>query len=132
MYRANTLNYTTVVNYLQYVSNFKHRKTLKKLRASDHKLNIEVGRHNKLLFNKRLCKFFNFEDIEYGKHFFLNCSLFDNLRKTLFDNASTNLTYLNKVNTVTQFNILFNPRGRVAVHISRFVHDVSILRKSTC
>ena len=35
-YRANTLNYTTMVNYLQDVSNFKHINALSKLKASNH------------------------------------------------------------------------------------------------
>ena len=58
-YRANTLNYTTIVNDLQDVSDFKQRKSLPKLRASSHKLNIEAGRHNKLTLNKRFDKFCN-------------------------------------------------------------------------
>ena len=83
-YRAHTLNFTTMVNYLQDVSNFKHRKALSKLKPSDHKINIEVGRHNKLLLNERICQFCNV-DIADEKQFLLNCSLYDNLRKTLFD-----------------------------------------------
>ena len=86
--RANTM-----VNYLQNVSNFKHRKTLAKPYASDHKLNFEVGRHNKLTLNE-LVKFCNL-DIEDEKHF-LQIALhvyhvYDNLRKTLFDNIPTNM-----------------------------------------
>ena len=50
-----------MVNYLQDVSNFKHRKVISKLRASDHEhdeLNIEVGSqdNNKLPLNDRVCK----------------------------------------------------------------------------
>ena len=53
-YREHTTNYTTMLNYLQVVSNFKHRKTLSKLRVSDLKLNIEVGRHTKLSLSERI------------------------------------------------------------------------------
>ena len=64
-YRKHTLNYTTVVNYLQIVSNSKHRKALTKLRESDQKLNIEIGGHTTLSLSKRigLCKLCNV-DIE--------------------------------------------------------------------
>ena len=50
-YREHTLNYTTMVNYLQVVSNFnmfKHRKALSNLRVGDHKLNIKVRRHTEI------------------------------------------------------------------------------------
>ena len=41
-YREHTPNHTTILNYLQDVSNSKRRKALSKLRESDNKLNIEV------------------------------------------------------------------------------------------
>ena len=43
-----------ILEYLQVASNFKHRKALPKLRVSDHKLNIEVGRHTKLFLIERM------------------------------------------------------------------------------
>ena len=63
-----------MLNYLQVVSNFKHRKALSKLRESDHKLNIEVGRHTKLSLSESICTFCN-EDIEDEKHFLLKCTV---------------------------------------------------------
>ena len=119
-----------MINYLQDVSNFKHRKSLSKLRASNHKLNIEVGRPINLPLNERICQFCNM-DIEDGKHILLNCYLYDNLCETLFDNVTKNLPYFNEFNTVTQFIILFNARRRVAVHVARFVYDAFISRKAT-
>ena len=83
--RANTM-----VNYLKNVSNFKHKKILSKPNASDHKLNYEFGRHNKLTLNE-LVKFCNL-DIEDEKHFLqIALYVYDNLRKTVFDNISTNM-----------------------------------------
>ena len=115
-YREHTPNYTTMLNYLQVVSNFKHRKALSKLRVSENKLNIEVGRHTKLSLSELLLK----------------CTVYENLRKTLFDDIVTDLTYFQEVTTMTQFKILFIPRGRVAVHVARFVYNVLKLRKSQC
>ena len=77
IYREQTLDYTTMLNYLQVVSNIKDRKALSKLRVSDHKhdkLNIEVGRHTKLFLSERTCTFCNV-DIEDEKHFLLNCTV---------------------------------------------------------
>ena len=108
-----------MVKYLQVVLNFKHRKALTKLRKSDHKLNIEVGRHTKLSLSKRIFTFCNV-DIEDEKHFLLKCTV-GNLRKTLFDDIVTDLPCLKEATMMTQFKILFIPRGRVAVHVTRFV-----------
>ena len=39
------------------------------------------------------------------------------------------LPYFQEATTMTQFEILFNPRGRVAVHVARFVYNAFKLRK---
>ena len=120
-----------MLNYLQIVSNFKHRKALSKLRVSDHKLYIEVGRHTKLYLSERICTFCNV-DIEDEKHFLLKCTVYENLRKTLFDDIVLDLPYFQEATMMTQFKILFNPRGQVAVHVARFVYNAFKLRKSQC
>ena len=132
-YREHTPNYTTMLNYLQVVSNFKHRKALSKLRVSDHKPNIEVGRHTELYLSDRICTSCNV-DIEDEKHFLLKCTVYvyANLRKTLFDDIVTDLPYFQEATTMTQFKILSNPRERVAVHVARFVYIAFKLRKSQC
>ena len=129
-YREYTPNYTTMLNYLQVVSNFKHRKALSKLRVSDHKLNIEVGRHTKLSLSERICTFCNV-DIEDEKHFLLMCTVYENLRKKSFGDIVLDLSYFQEATMMTQFQILFNPRGRVAVHIARFVYNAFKLKKIT-
>lgn len=128
-YRLHKHKYMSMENYLQDVSNFKHRKALSKLRTSDHKLNIEAGRRTKIPINERICKFCN-TDIEDEKHLLLQCSLYDNLRNKLFDDITMTLPYFKQMNTVTQLRVMLQPCGRVAVHVARFVEDAFILRKS--
>ena len=130
-YREHTLNYTTMVNmvnYLQAVLNFKHRKALSKLKVGDHKLNIEVGRHTEIPLSERICTFCNV-DIVVEKHFLLKCTVYEKLRETLFGDIVTYLQYFQEATTMTQFKILFNPRGRVVVHAARFY--IMLLKKIT-
>ena len=49
--------------------------------------------------------------------------VYDNLRKTLFDNMIADLAYFKEATTMTKFKILFNARGLVAVHFARFVFN---------
>ena len=90
-----------MLKILHVVSNFKHRKALSKLRVSDHKLNIEVGRHTKLSLSERICTFCNVV-IEDEKHFLLECTvyIYENLRKTLFDDIVTDLPYYQEATTM--------------------------------
>ncbi|WP_215897649.1 hypothetical protein, partial [Acinetobacter baumannii] len=43
--------------YLVTVSSFKYRKSLAKLRCSNHTLEIEKGRHRNILEHERICLF---------------------------------------------------------------------------
>ena len=120
-----------MLNYLQVVSNFKDRKALSKLRVSDHKLNIEVGRHTKLSLRERICTFSNV-DIKDEKDFLLECTVYENLRKTWFDDIVLDLPHFQEATMMTQFKILINRRRRVAVHVARFVYNAFKLGKSQC
>ncbi len=73
--------------YLNCIKVWKHRQSLAKLRCSCHKLEIEAGRHNKVLMEHRVCKYCdkqNFTVIEDEFHFLLCCPLYENLRKRVF------------------------------------------------
>ena len=43
-------------NYLLTVNSFQLRKTITKFRCSDHKLEVEVGRHKKIPMDQRICR----------------------------------------------------------------------------
>ena len=67
--------------YLTDVTNVEHRVAMTKLKLSNHKLVIEVGRHDNIDINNRLCP--SCSVIESGSHFLLSCSLYSDLRKHL-------------------------------------------------
>ena len=72
--------------YLNQLHNVKYRHILAKLRLSSHKLNIEIGRHNKIDRQDRKCIRCNSNDIEDEFHFVLVCPDYINLRMLIFQN----------------------------------------------
>ena len=46
----------TLERYLWCVPNKNHRRALAKLRCSNHELEIEIGRHNNIPREDRICK----------------------------------------------------------------------------
>ena len=84
-YRKHKLN-IKLEPYLLQVRNKKHRRMLAKLRLSDHKLEIETGRHQrpKIDQDKRICRLCNILEVENKIHFLMQCNLykqFTRLRK---------------------------------------------------
>lgn len=67
----------TYENYLTLIPNRHFRRTLAKIRLSDHCLSIETGRHTKPPTDpdKRLCKFCQ-DEVENEVHFVLKCKSF--------------------------------------------------------
>ena len=66
--------------YLNQLHNVKYRHILAKLRLSSHKLNIEIGRHNKIDRQDRKCIRCNLNDIEDEFHIVLICPDYINSR----------------------------------------------------
>ena len=58
--------------YLDEVVNYSMRKFITKFRCSDHKLEIEVGRHKKIPRENRVCRQCP-NDIETELHFLCSC-----------------------------------------------------------
>ena len=73
----NSLEFEDYLN----LEDFDKRKTIAKLRCSNHSLEIEKGRHRKIERPERLCKQCNGGNIETEKHFLLECSKYDILRQ---------------------------------------------------
>ena len=69
--------------YLNDIDSFETRKLITKFRTSDHKLEIEVGRHKGTINDKRFCKFCPTE-IETESHFLSKCPIYKNIRENLF------------------------------------------------
>ena len=70
--------------YLDDIKSFLMRKTITKFRCSDHKLEIEVGRHKKTSREKRVCKLCTI-GVETEMHFLCTCPSYRELREKVFD-----------------------------------------------
>ena len=78
--------------YLAEISNFHLRKRLTKFRCSDHKLEIEVGRHKNIDAKDRVCRIC-MSDVETEEHFLRFCPKYCNLRNRYFGGANTFLEW---------------------------------------
>ena len=65
--------------YLQTITDFHLRKIVTKFRCSDHRLEIEIGRHNNIPRENRMCKVCS-TDIENEMHFLCICPKYKALR----------------------------------------------------
>ena len=82
-------------DYLKRVQNHRLRSELTKLRLSNHKLMIEVGRHQKIPLENRFCPFCS-ESVEDEIHFLVTCGAYKDLRKPLLEkciNLKTTFPY---------------------------------------
>ena len=78
--------------YLDDISNFYLRKRLTKFRCSDHKLEIEVGRHKNINANDRICRIC-LNDVETEEHFLRFCPKYCYLRTRYFGSTHTFLEW---------------------------------------
>ena len=65
--------------YLDLINNYHLRQTITKFRCSDHRLEIELGRHNKTKPEERICKICR-GSVESEIHFLIECSLYRKFR----------------------------------------------------
>ena len=78
--------------YLRTITSYNIRSMLSKFRLSSHVLEIEKGRHNKVLLADRICKACDLNQIEDEIHFFLYCPLYTKERSMFFKLCDINKT----------------------------------------
>ena len=71
--------------YLEHITNPKHRKAVAKLRSGNHNLRIESGRHctPKIPEHLRICHYCHSNEIENETHFLLYCNRYKDIRQTV-------------------------------------------------
>ena len=89
-------------NYLSQIQNIQHRTIFTKLRLSNHCLQIETGRHQRIDKNNRFCPFCP-KDIEDEIHFLLHCNAYIEIRKELFEKTKIKRTNLNQIENSRNF-----------------------------
>ena len=78
--------------YLDFIPTFPLRKCLTKFRCSDHRLEVEVGRHNNIVANERWCMICKIK-VETEEHFLRFCPGYNTLRARLFGNLRSFLQW---------------------------------------
>ena len=94
--------------YLETITNFYLRKDLTKFRCSDHRLEIEIGRHNNIDAIERFCKICKTE-VENEEHFLRFCPSYNTLRSRYFGHVKTFLQWkeiLTCKDKQTTFNLI--------------------------
>ena len=86
----------TKEHYLDNIKNFYDRASVSKIRISAHRLEIEVGRHNKTPKDERICTWCDLtmfvKTVEDEPHFLQHCDLYSNLRHELVTKTRNFLT----------------------------------------
>ena len=82
--------------YLDDVKDYKTRKMITKFRCSDHKLEIEIGRHNGTPPDERICKLCH-DEIENEIHFLCVCPTYADLRKRIFNQEKVDMKLAKKI-----------------------------------
>ena len=112
-------------DYLDEITNIKHRINFTKLRISNHSLEIEKGRHQRPYVKPkdRVCQTCKLET-EDEAHFLLRCPTYQMLRETLFAKMKSKDNF--DANTISQemlFLKLINPARKSMREISKFASD---------
>ena len=75
--------------YLDNLNCFQLRKIVAKFRCSDHRLEIEIGRHKNIKVEERICQLCK-GNVETEIHFLQECPLYANLRTKYLGNIEGN------------------------------------------
>ena len=80
-YYAKMKNMYCFEDYLTLIRSEKLRMLITRLRLASYDLEIEIGRHNRIDRNNRICKLCNSNAIETEFHFVMVCPLYKDLRR---------------------------------------------------
>ena len=94
--------------YLDNLNCFQLRKIVTKFRCSDHRLEIELGRHGNVIPGNRICQICR-GNVETESHFLAECPLYSKLRlKYLGTNVEPNIINIIQPNDKTMSYNLAN------------------------
>ncbi len=111
--------------YLTDIKSVKKRKSLTKLRLSNHLLMIEKGRHKQIDRNQRYCPFCP-DSIEDEMHFLLKCEAYKFSRPEFLESAQKLIPSFNSQNVTQKFISLVNSTPMIT---SQFVYKASEMRE---
>lgn len=109
------------------------RSAFCKLRISAHLLMIEKGRYSspKIPPENRLCSYCERNEIEDEFHFIMHCSLYNDLRVTLFDKLNDIFAFVSLSDT-EKFNLIMSASDHETVHaVANYIKNAFDKRTSS-
>ena len=107
-------------DYLNQLRNFNERRNLVKLRVSNHKLMIELGRYqtDHMPRETRLCPLCKSNQVENETHFLLQCSKYSLQRQTFFNRINEIIPDIERKSTSESIKLLMNSNE---YHVNKLV-----------
>lgn len=115
-----------IEKYLTNVHNITDRISLSKLRLSNHRLMIEVGRHKKIQRQNRICPFCP-SNIEDEIHFITTCPVYYTIRNALFAELPIDCPILN-ADKCSLFEYLMKDQNIIR-HTAKFITNANLIRE---
>ena len=123
-------NYKTKMRTEDYLINITNRATrslLAKFRCGILQLRIETGRFINEKLEDRVCQMCKNDNIEDEYHFLCICPLYDNFRKTLYDNVSNKYDEFHLLADKLKFDFLLTNCYK---QVANYLKDAWNLRKN--
>ena len=95
-------------HYLDLTTRTSERRVLTKLRISNHKLMIELGRYNQISRDNRLCQICGSNQIEDEIHFLFHCSKYSILRDNFYNKIQALIPNIRQLSVNEQIIELMN------------------------
>ena len=124
----------TTSNSLELITNQKHRRAIAKLRAGNHNLRIETGRHStpRLPEHLGICQYCNSNEVENEMHFLLSYNRYDTIRKSLVEDIIRKYPDFNSLNDHNNVVFLFNSiDASICKKLGYFIYETFSLRNKS-
>ena len=121
--------------YLNNITVKTDRVSFTKLRVSNHKLQIELGRYhkpNKIPAEERFCLVCSGNHIENAFHFLMDCNGYEDTRRKFYAEISETVPEFIDMSSEDQFNFIMRAgegEGDICCIVASFVHKCFQIRK---
>ena len=115
-----------IANYLTTIKNPGLRRSVTKFRLSNHKLNIEIGRHKNIPKELRFCPFCT-RSVETEIHFLLECPVYTMARKEIENEIILNRPQFPFYTQTEQLQYLLS--DEIIQHTSKYIKTAMDIRE---
>jgi hypothetical protein len=115
--------------YLSVIPDHSTRKTMSKFRVSDHKLQIEVGRHNKIPLHERTCTKCQLGAVEDECHVLLLCPAYILARENYLSKIRLKSPHIDMLEIQDKFEWLIGNQDKyIIIATANFISNIMKLR----